>query len=45
MKLLVVEDDKRMADYLQKGLVEEGYVVERQAGVRTGGQRDLRSYP
>jgi len=28
MKLLVVEDDKRMAGYLQQGLVEEGYTVD-----------------
>lgn len=28
MKLLVVEDDVRLADYLKKGLAEEGYVVE-----------------
>jgi len=28
MKLLVVEDDKRMAGYLQQGLVEEGYAVD-----------------
>ena len=28
MKLLVVEDEQRLADYLRKGLSEEGYVVE-----------------
>jgi heavy metal response regulator len=28
MKLLVVEDEPRLADYLRKGLSEEGYVVE-----------------
>ncbi len=28
MKLLVVEDEAKLADYLQKGLSEEGYVVE-----------------
>lgn len=28
MKLLVVEDDARLAAYLKKGLAEEGYVVE-----------------
>lgn len=28
MKLLVVEDDKRMAGYLQQGLAEEGYAVD-----------------
>lgn len=28
MKLLVVEDEPKLADYLDKGLTEEGYVVE-----------------
>jgi len=28
MKLLIVEDEAKLADYLRKGLVEEGYVVE-----------------
>jgi len=28
MKLLIVEDDKKIADALKKGLVNEGYVVE-----------------
>lgn len=28
MKLLVIEDEDRLADYLSKGLGEEGYVVE-----------------
>ncbi|WP_028603838.1 heavy metal response regulator transcription factor [Ottowia thiooxydans] len=28
MKLLVVEDERKLAEYLRKGLVEEGYVVE-----------------
>jgi DNA-binding response OmpR family regulator len=28
MKLLIVEDDKRMAGYLRQGLVEEGYAVD-----------------
>ncbi len=28
MKLLVVEDEAKLADYLRKGLTEEGYVVE-----------------
>lgn len=28
MKLLVVEDEAKLADYLRKGLVEEGHVVE-----------------
>lgn len=28
MKLLVVEDEARLASYLQKGLAQEGYVVE-----------------
>lgn len=28
MKLLVVEDEERLAEYLRKGLTEEGYVVE-----------------
>ena len=25
MKLLIVEDEAKLADYLRKGLVEEGY--------------------
>jgi two-component system copper resistance phosphate regulon response regulator CusR len=28
MKLLIVEDEAKLADYLRKGLAEEGYVVE-----------------
>jgi DNA-binding response OmpR family regulator len=28
MKLLVVEDDKRMAGYLRQGFVEEGYAID-----------------
>lgn len=28
MKLLVIEDEVRLATYLQKGLSEEGHVVE-----------------
>ena len=28
MKLLVVEDDKRLSDYLVKGLGENGHVVD-----------------
>jgi two-component system copper resistance phosphate regulon response regulator CusR len=28
MKLLIVEDEAKLADYLRKGLSEEGYVVE-----------------
>lgn len=28
MKILVVEDEARLADYLHRGLVEEGYAVE-----------------
>lgn len=28
MKLLVIDDEQRLADYLRKGLSEEGYVVE-----------------
>jgi DNA-binding response OmpR family regulator len=31
MKLLIVEDEVRMADLLQKGLIEEGHVVARAA--------------
>ena len=27
MKILVVEDEARLADYLRKGLSESGYVV------------------
>jgi len=35
MRLLVVEDEKRMADLLRKGLEEEGYVVAVAADGRT----------
>ena len=28
MKILVVEDDKKVASFLEKGLREEGYVVD-----------------
>lgn len=28
MKLLIVEDERKLSEYLRKGLVEEGYVVE-----------------
>ena len=28
MKLLVVEDEKKLADYLKKGLAGEGYTVD-----------------
>ena len=28
MKILVIEDERKLADYLRKGLSEEGYVVE-----------------
>lgn len=28
MKLLLIEDDLRLADYLKKGLTEEGFVVD-----------------
>jgi two-component system copper resistance phosphate regulon response regulator CusR len=28
MKILVVEDEKKAADYMQKGLTEQGYVVD-----------------
>lgn len=36
MRLLVVEDEKRMADLLKKGLQEEGYVVATALDGRTG---------
>lgn len=28
MKLLIVEDEAKIADYLRKGLAEEGYVID-----------------
>ena len=28
MKLLIVEDEAKLADYLRKGLSEEGYVID-----------------
>ncbi|HBO3750962.1 TPA: hypothetical protein L4S95_002470 [Pseudomonas aeruginosa] len=28
MKLLIVEDEVKLADYLRKGLAEEGYVID-----------------
>ncbi len=28
MKLLVIEDEVKLAEYLRKGLTEEGYVVD-----------------
>ncbi|THD29662.1 MAG: response regulator, partial [Flavobacterium johnsoniae] len=31
MRLLIVEDEARAADYLQQGLTENGYVVDRAA--------------
>ncbi len=36
MKLLVVEDDRETASYLQKGLSESGYVVDRAGDGREG---------
>jgi two-component system copper resistance phosphate regulon response regulator CusR len=47
MKLLVVEDDKRLSDYLVKGLSESGHVVDVAADgidgrlLATGGEYDL----
>jgi two-component system copper resistance phosphate regulon response regulator CusR len=47
MKLLIVEDDKRLSDYLVKGLGENGHVVEVAADgiegrrLATGGEYDL----
>ena len=35
-KILVVEDDATTADYIAKGLVESGYVVDRAADGRDG---------
>jgi two-component system OmpR family response regulator len=35
-KILVVEDDAKTADYVAKGLVENGYVVDRAADGREG---------
>lgn len=29
MKILVVEDEQKTGDYLKKGLVEAGFVVDR----------------
>jgi two-component system, OmpR family, copper resistance phosphate regulon response regulator CusR len=28
MKVLVIEDETKLADYLRKGLTEEGFVVD-----------------
>ena len=36
MKLLVVEDDHETASYLQKGLSESGYTVDRAGDGREG---------
>ena len=36
MKLLVVEDDRETASYLQKGLGESGYLVDRAGDGREG---------
>ena len=36
MKILVIEDDPQMADYLVKGLKEENYVVDQAANGRDG---------
>ena len=36
MRVLVIEDDKRTADYLVKGLKEAGYVVDLAAMGATG---------
>jgi two-component system, OmpR family, copper resistance phosphate regulon response regulator CusR len=47
MKLLIVEDDRRLSDYLVKGLGENGHVVEVAADgiegrrLATGGEYDL----
>ncbi len=36
MKLLVIEDDRKTADYIAKGLAEWGYVVDRAYEGRDG---------
>src|SRR5208282_3711926 len=36
MKLLLIEDDQKTADYIAKGLVESGYVVDRAHEGRDG---------
>ena len=43
MRLLVVEDEKRMADLLRKGLQEEGYAVTVASDGTTKSQKQTNS--
>ena len=43
MKLLIVEDEAKLAGYLRKGLVEEGHVVEVASNGIDGSQRCARA--
>lgn len=36
MKILVIEDEKKTADYLRKGLSEQGFVVDTAANGEDG---------
>jgi two-component system, OmpR family, response regulator MprA len=40
-RVLLVEDDDRMAAFVQRGLADAGYQIERKAGTTTGPEPDL----